>query len=112
MPTPRLQASTSSFVGAIVSAVAAILNLLLLLYIFIMLARLVLEYIPMFNRDWRPKGAGLVAAELVYTVTDPPIKFFRRILPPLRLGTISLDLGFAFTMLVIFILMTIVRQFI
>jgi hypothetical protein len=53
--------------------------------------------IPMFNREWRPRGFGLVLAELVFTVTDPPLRFFRRLLPPLRLGPVALDLGFPVT---------------
>ncbi|MBN9202853.1 MAG: YggT family protein, partial [Microbacterium chocolatum] len=57
---------------AVVQLIASILNFLLLLYVFVLFARLVLEWIPIFNREWRPRGAGLVAAEVVYTVTDPP----------------------------------------
>ncbi len=95
----------------LVSVVAGIVHLMLLLYIFVLFARLVLDYIPLFNREWRPKGAGLVVAEAVYTITDPPIRFFRRLIPPLRLGTLSLDFGFALTMLVVLILMSIVRIF-
>nr|WP_218848358.1 YggT family protein [Microbacterium esteraromaticum] len=83
--------------------------MVLTLYILVLIARLVLDYIPLFNREWRPKGAGLVAAELVYTVTDPPIRFFRRLVPPLRLGTIALDFGFMLTMISVLILMSIVR---
>ncbi|HVL63371.1 MAG TPA: YggT family protein, partial [Microbacterium sp.] len=59
---------------AVVQLIASILNLALLLYVFVLLARLIIDWIPFFNREWRPKGAGLVAAEIVYTVTDPPIK--------------------------------------
>jgi len=61
----------------IVGAIATILNSLLLLFVIVLLVRLVLDWVPFFNREWRPKGAGLVAAEIVYTVTDPPIKMFR-----------------------------------
>ncbi|WP_309103716.1 YggT family protein [Microbacterium sp.] len=95
----------------LVSVIAGIVHLMLLLYIFVLFARLVLDYIPLFNREWRPKGAGLVAAEAIYTITDPPIRFFRRLIPPLRLGTLSLDFGFALTMIVVLILMSIVRIF-
>ena len=91
------------------SIVGGILELVLTLYVLVLIARLVLEYIPMFNRSWRPRGAGLVAAEIVYTITDPPIRFFRRLVPPLRVGSISLDFGFMLTMLSVFILMSIVR---
>ncbi|HCS60036.1 MAG TPA: hypothetical protein DIW46_01365 [Microbacterium sp.] len=98
--------------GTLVSVIASIIHLILLIYILVLFARLVLDYIPLFNRQWRPKGGGLIAAEVVYTVTDPPIKFFRRFIPPLRIGTLSLDFGFTFTMLAVLILMSIVRSFI
>lgn len=89
--------------------IGSIVELVLTLYVLVLIARLVLDYIPLFNRQWRPKGAGLVLAELAYTLTDPPIRFFRRVVPPLRLGSISLDFGFALTMIVVLILMTVVR---
>jgi YggT family protein len=95
----------------LVSVVASIVHLVLLLYIFVLFARLILDYIPMFNREWRPKGFGLVVAEAAYTLTDPPIRFFRRIIPPLRIGSLSLDFGFALTLLIVLILMNIVGLF-
>ena len=94
---------------AVVQLIAAILNLALLLYVFVLLARLILDWIPFFNREWRPRGFGLVLAELTYTVTDPPIKLFRRFIPPLRVGAIAIDFGFALTMLLVFILLSVTR---
>ena len=94
----------------VIRLIAAILNSLLLVYVLLLLVRLILEYIPMFNRSWRPRGAGLVAAEVVYTVTDPPIKLFRRFIPPLRLGPVAVDLAFPLTMLVCFVLLSITRS--
>ncbi len=96
----------------LVSVIASIVHLALLLYLLVLFARLILDYIPLFNREWRPKGPGLVAAEIAYTITDPPVRFFRRLIPPLRIGTISLDFGFTLTVLVVLILMNIVRLFI
>ncbi|GAT73497.1 YggT family protein [Microbacterium hydrocarbonoxydans] len=95
----------------LVSVFASIVHSLLLLYLLVLFARLILEYIPMFNREWRPKGAGLVAAEIVYTITDPPVRFFRRLIPPLRIGSLSLDFGFSITVLVVLVAMNIVRIF-
>lgn len=89
--------------------IASILNFALLLYIFVLFGRLILEYIPMFNREWRPKGALLVLAEIAYTLTDPPIKMFRRVIPPLRVGGIAIDFAFALTMLLCFILLSVTR---
>jgi len=90
--------------------IAGILNALLLLYIFVLFGRLILEYIPIFNREWRPKGGFLVIAEAIYTITDPPIKFFRRFIPPLRVGAIAIDFAFALTMLLCFILLAVTRS--
>lgn len=95
----------------VVAVIASIVHLMLVLYLLVLFARLILDYIPIFNREWRPKGAGLVAAEVVYTITDPPIRFFRRIIPPLRIGSISLDFGFSITILIVLILMNIVGIF-
>jgi len=93
----------------VVRIIASIANVLLLIYVMVLVVRLILEYIPIFNREWRPKGAGLVAAELVYTVTDPPIRLFRRLIPPLRLGPVAIDLAFALTMLLCFMLLSVTR---
>jgi YggT family protein len=94
----------------VIRVIAAVLNALLLIYILFLLVRLVLDWIPFFNREWRPRGAGLVAAEVVYTVTDPPLKLFRRFIPPLRVGQVALDFGFALTMLLCFVLLSVTRS--
>ena len=94
----------------VISLIAAILNTLLLIYVFVMLARMVLDFMPMLNREWRPHGPGLIAAELVYTVTDPPIRLFRRFIPPLRLGPVALDLAFSLTLLLCFVLIGVTRS--
>jgi YggT family protein len=94
----------------IIGFIATILNVVLLVYIMVLLVRLILEYIPLFNREWRPRGAGLVAAEVVYTVTDPPLKLLRRLIPPLRLGPVAIDLAFGITMLVCFVLLGVTRS--
>ena len=64
------------------------------LYFILLIGRLILDYIQMFARSWRPSGPLLVVAELIYTVTDPPLKALRRLIPPLRIGSVTLDLSF------------------
>lgn len=59
-----------------------------------LIVRIVFEYLRMFARSWSPRGPILVLAELIFTITDPPLRFVRRFVPPLRLGAISLDLAF------------------
>ncbi|MFK4493049.1 YggT family protein [Dermacoccus sp. GAS27A] len=72
------------------TALATVLDVFFVLLI----ARLVFDWIQVFARQWTPRGVVLVVAEAVYTVTDPPIKAVRRVVPPLRLGGVGIDLAF------------------
>lgn len=63
-------------------------------YLAILMVRAVLSFVPLFVRDWQPRGIMLVIAEFVYTLTDPPLRFMRKLIPPLRIGSTSWDLGF------------------
>jgi YggT family protein len=63
----------------------------LLAFIVVMFVRLIFDYVQMFAREWRPRGGFLVALETCYSVTDPPLKFIHRLLPPLRVGAFSAD---------------------
>ena len=83
-----------------------IIDALLLVEILALVGRVILEYIRMFSRDWRPKGFTLVLAEIVYTVTDPLVKVARRFIPPLRLGSVAVDMS----ILVLFLLLQVLRS--
>lgn len=76
-----------------------------LLFFLLLFVRLVLDWVQVFARDWRPRGAALVVAEVTYTVTDPPLKAVRRVVPPLTLGQIRLDLAFLLVMVACSILL-------
>ena len=76
------------------SPVGQVLVLVLWLFFVLLIARLVLDYVQMFARSWRPSGPLLVVAEVVYTITDPPLRALRKVIPPLRIGSVSLDLSF------------------
>lgn len=83
----------------------SLLYFLLLLYLLILIGRLIVEWVQIFSRDWRPRGVLLVVAEVFYTVTDPPLRWLRRFIPPLRLGGIALDLSFIVLFLAVSLLM-------
>jgi YggT family protein len=72
----------------------SILASILQLFLFALLARLILDYIRMFARNWRPSGIVLYLVEAVYAITDQPMRFVGRFIPPLRLGAVSLDMSF------------------
>lgn len=66
----------------------------LFLYTIVLLARVVLDWVQLFSRGWRPTGIVLVIANVVYAFTDPPLRFLARFIPPLRLGAVAIDMGF------------------
>lgn len=84
-----------------------VISWLLGLYMVVLLARMLLSWVPMFSPQWEPSGPVLVAAELVYTLTDPPLRFLRRFIPPLRIGQVALDLSFFVLWLGIIVLRTV-----
>lgn len=72
----------------------SIIATVLLVFLILLFVRLIFEYVFLLARSFRPQGPLVVLLEAVYTVTDPPLKALRRVLPPLRIGQVSLDLGF------------------
>ncbi len=73
-------------------------------YILLVLARICLEVTRQFARSWRPVGVTAIGVELVYVSTDPPIRLLRRLVPPLRLGSVSLDLSVIIVLIVLYVL--------
>jgi YggT family protein len=71
------------------------------IYILLILARLVVDWTRQFARRWRPVGVAAVGVELVYVATDPPIKLLRRLVPPLQLGSVTLDLSVIILLIVL-----------
>src|SRR5690606_41688732 len=92
-------------------ALPIFLYFVLLVFWLLLLGRLVVELVRTFARDWRPTGVAVVIIESVFTVTDPPIKALRRVLPPIPLGPIRLDLSLMIVMLVVIIAMNVVGGF-
>lgn len=76
------------------SAVGQVIVTILWLYILLLFARFAFDMIQMFAKDWTPRGAVLVMAEGIYTLTDPPLNLLRRFIPPVQLGGVALDLSF------------------
>jgi YggT family protein len=90
------------------NTVRSLVGLLLYVYLLVLFARLILSWVQVFSRDWRPRGPVLVLAEAVYSLTDPPLKALRRVLPPIRIGGVALDLAFFVLVLVVYILLALV----
>jgi YggT family protein len=82
-----------------------VLTYVLTIYLVILIGRMIFGWVQVFARSWRPTGILLVLAEAIFTVTDPPLKFLRRFIPPLRLGMVAMDLSFMVLFIVVLILL-------
>ncbi|MGZ4445099.1 MAG: YggT family protein [Nocardioides sp.] len=83
---------------------------LLWFFIALLWIRFVVDWIQVFARSWTPRGPLLVVLEAVYSITDPPIKALRRVIPPLRLGSVALDLSFLIVMIAAYVLLRVNRE--
>jgi YggT family protein len=83
---------------------------LLWFFIALLWIRFVVDWVQIFARQWTPRGVLLVALEVVYSITDPPIKALRRVIPPLRIGSITLDLSFLIVIIGAYVLLQVNRQ--
>ncbi|MGZ4666425.1 MAG: YggT family protein [Frankiaceae bacterium] len=79
-------------------------------YVILLFGRFVFDLIVTINRGFRPSGPLLVVAEVVYTATDPPLRLLRRWIPPLRIGSVAIDLGFTLLLIILLVLASQVRQ--
>lgn len=89
--------------------VFAILALILWIFFVVLLIRLVFDFVQSMSRSWEPHGPLLVGLEVVYSVTDPPLKALRRLIPPLRLGGFGIDLGFIVLIIVLQVLIRVLQ---
>ena len=83
------------------------IGLVLWMYYILVIARLVVEITRQFARAWRPAGVAAVGVELVYVTTDPPLRAIRKVCPPVRIGSVSLDLSVMILLLAILALRTV-----
>jgi YggT family protein len=80
-----------------------ILGFVLFVFWLLLIARVVVEFIRSFSRDWHPRGFTVVVLEVIMTVTDPPVKLLRRLIPQLTIGAVRLDLSIMVLLLLAFI---------
>ena len=89
--------------------VGLVIALVLQLFLILLFIRFVFDWVQVFARSWSPSGVLLVMLEIVYSVTDPPINLVRRFVPPLRIGSIMLDLAFIIVLISVYVLLELNR---
>ena len=92
----------------LVPVLTQVLYLVVYAFLLFLMARLVLSFVLQFARRWHPRRGAAAAMEVVWSVTDPPLKALRRVIPPLRIGTVSLDLAFLVLLVIVYVLLDVV----
>ena len=90
--------------------VGSIIDTILFLFLALLLVRLVVDWVQIFARSWTPTGPVLFVLEIVYSITDPPILFVRRFVPPLRIGSVALDTSFLIVLVAVYLLQILNRM--
>jgi YggT family protein len=93
--------------GAVgMGAVGVLLGLMLLVFELALVARMVLDWVGVLT----PGGGrwSSPARRMAHTVTEPVLAPVRRVLPPVRLGSVSIDLAFTVVFVLVLVLRTIV----
>ncbi|MBQ1073018.1 YggT family protein [Micromonospora sp. C31] len=92
------------------SIVLQVLYLVLYFFLLVLLARFVLSAVLQYGRRWQPGRGASAGLEIVWSVTDPPLNALRRVIPPLRIGTVSIDLASLVLLVILFVLMEFVLR--
>jgi YggT family protein len=88
------------------SAIGALLGLALLIFELVLVARVVLDWVGVLA----PAGAGGLgrARGWTHAVTEPVIAPVRRVVRPVRLGPVSIDVAFTLVFVAVIVLRSVV----
>jgi YggT family protein len=104
----RRAACPSGWRGRTVTVVKIVLTYVLWIYLLLLIGRLIFDMLQAYSRSWSPSGVLAIVAEIIYTATDPPLKFLRRYIRPVRLGSVALDLSYTLLFFVVIVLLWVV----
>jgi YggT family protein len=101
-------ACPSGWRGRAVTVVKIVLTYVLWIYLLLLIGRLIFDMLQAYSRSWSPSGPLAIVAEIIYTASDPPLKFLRRYIRPVRLGSVALDLSYTLLFFVVIVLLWVV----
>jgi YggT family protein len=85
-----------------------IVYLALYCFLLALFTRFTMGAVLTYGRRWRPGRGAAATMEVVWSVTDPPIKALRRLIPPVRVGAAAFDVATLVVFLIVYVLMTFV----
>lgn len=74
--------------------IRSILNWIIGAYITVLFIRMILDWVSILAPRWYPTGVVASLIDVVYRITEPPLRWLRKYIPPVRMGAIALDVSF------------------
>jgi YggT family protein len=94
----------------VISVVFQVVYILIYVFVLSLFARFIMAFVMQYGRRWRPGRGSSATLELLWSVTDPPLKALRRVIPPLRVGTVAVDLSSIVLLVILFVMMNVVVE--
>ncbi|MDO5668832.1 MAG: YggT family protein [Corynebacterium sp.] len=88
------------------SLLGTVIYFVLRVFVLILIARIVIEMIQSFSRHFQPPRWFIYIAEPLFVITDPPVKALRKVIPPLKMGGVALDMS----VIVLFIILMVLQM--
>ncbi len=85
--------------------IGVVIGLALQVYFVVLIGRMILSWVPVLVNGWEPRGAMLVVCEVIYSLTDPPLRALRKVFRPVRIGSFAFDIAFLVLMILLSVLM-------
>ena len=88
--------------------VRAVIDWAIGVYILVLIIRMIVDWVLLLNRNWHPTGVVASLISIVYQLTEPPLRWLRRYIPPVRFGSVGFDASFVVLYFILIVLQVLI----
>ena len=88
--------------------VRAVIDWAIGVYILVLIIRMIVDWVLLLNRNWHPTGVVASLISIVYQLTEPPLRWLRRYIPPVRFGSVGFDVSFVVLYFILIVLQVLI----
>ena len=103
---PRMTATVA--VMSLLVGLRIVLRWLINAYLLVLFARMIIDWVRVLAPMWRPGGAVYAIIDVIYRVTEPPLRWLRRYIHPLPMGAVQLDVSFIVLYFILIVLQMVI----